>query len=119
MFDLSLSKLALIGAVALVVVGPEKLPKVARMAGTLIGRAQRYLSEVKSEVSRNMVLDDLHSLKEEIRSTARDIEGEFSPAPPAAAPIPDATEAAAFKRKARTFRRNKNRLRQHARSAWP
>jgi Tat protein translocase TatB subunit len=48
MIDLGLSKLAVIGVVALIVIGPEKLPKVARMAGTLYGRAQRYLHEVKS-----------------------------------------------------------------------
>ena len=86
------------------------------MAGALIGRAQRYLNDVKSEVSRNMALDDLHSLKEEIHSTARDIQDEFSPAPPAAAPVPTAIDSAAYKRKARTFRRNRNRLRQKARS---
>ena len=52
MIDLGLTKIAILGVVALVVIGPEKLPKVARMAGTLYGRAQRYLHEVKSEVSR-------------------------------------------------------------------
>jgi sec-independent protein translocase protein TatB len=59
MIDLGLSKLAIIGVVALIVIGPEKLPKVARMAGTLYGRAQRYLHEVKSEVSREIELDEL------------------------------------------------------------
>jgi len=59
MIDLGLSKLALIGVVALVVVGPERLPKVARMAGTLMGRAQRYMAEVKSEVNRQVELDEL------------------------------------------------------------
>ena len=54
MIDLGLTKLAVIGVVALVVIGPEKLPKVARMAGTLYGRAQRYLNEVKTEVSREI-----------------------------------------------------------------
>ena len=54
MIDLGLSKLAIIGVVALIVIGPEKLPKVARMAGTLYGRAQRYLHEVKSEVTREI-----------------------------------------------------------------
>ena len=59
MIDLSLSKLALIGVVALVVIGPEKLPKVARMAGAILGRAQRYINDVKSEVSRDMALQDV------------------------------------------------------------
>ena len=58
MIDLGLSKLAIIGVVALIVIGPEKLPKVARMAGSLYGRAQRYLHEVKSEVSREIELEE-------------------------------------------------------------
>jgi sec-independent protein translocase protein TatB len=63
MIDLGLTKIAIIGVVALIVIGPEKLPKVARMAGTLYGRAQRYLHEVKSEVSREIELDELRHLK--------------------------------------------------------
>jgi sec-independent protein translocase protein TatB len=54
MFDIGLSKMALIGAVALVVIGPEKLPRVARTVGTLLGKAQRYVSDVKAEVNRSM-----------------------------------------------------------------
>jgi sec-independent protein translocase protein TatB len=54
MIDLGVSKLALIAVVALVVVGPERLPKVARMIGNLFGRAQRYMADVKSEVNRQM-----------------------------------------------------------------
>lgn len=71
MIDLGLSKLAIIGVVALVVIGPEKLPKVARMAGTLYGRAQRYLHEVKSEVSREIELDELRNLQKEVQESAR------------------------------------------------
>ena len=52
MLDLGISKMALIGAVALVVIGPEKLPRVARTVGALLGRAQRYVADVKSEVNR-------------------------------------------------------------------
>ena len=62
MIDLGQSKLAIIGVVALIVIGPEKLPKVARVAGSLYGRAQRYLHEVKSEVSREIELDELRNL---------------------------------------------------------
>jgi Tat protein translocase TatB subunit len=51
MIDLGISKLALIGAVALIVIGPERLPKVARTVGALVGRAQRYINDVKAEVS--------------------------------------------------------------------
>ncbi len=79
MIDLSLSKLALIGVVALVVIGPEKLPKVARMAGAILGRAQRYINDVKSEVSRDMALDELHNLKREVQEAAEDIESSLRP----------------------------------------
>ena len=54
MIDIGLSKMALIGAVALIVIGPEKLPRVARTVGTLLGKAQRYVSDVKAEVNRSM-----------------------------------------------------------------
>jgi sec-independent protein translocase protein TatB len=73
MIDLGLSKLAIIGVVALIVIGPEKLPKVARMAGTLYGRAQRYLHEVKSEVSREIELDELRNLQKEVAEAAHSI----------------------------------------------
>jgi sec-independent protein translocase protein TatB len=127
MIDLGLTKLAVIGAVALVVIGPEKLPKVARMAGTLYGRAQRYLHDVKSEVSREIEMEELrnlhkdiqdsaHSFKSEVETFRSDVEqtvsshmGEvesawrgdtsFTPAPTA---TPDDIE-----RKARDFRRKK------------
>ncbi|WP_256078754.1 Sec-independent protein translocase protein TatB [Massilia sp. YIM B04103] len=73
MIDLGLSKLAIIGVVALVVIGPEKLPKVARMAGTLYGRAQRYLHDVKAEVSREIELEELKNLHKEVQETAQSI----------------------------------------------
>lgn len=74
MIDLGLSKLALIGVVALIVVGPERLPKVARMAGSLFGRAQRYINEVKSEVSREIELDELRKMQKEMQEAASDVE---------------------------------------------
>lgn len=74
MIDLGLSKLALIGVVALVVVGPERLPKVARMAGTLFGRAQRYINEVKSEVSREIELDELRKMHKDVQEAASNVE---------------------------------------------
>ena len=58
MLDLGLSKMALIGAVALIVIGPEKLPRVARTVGTLLGKAQRYVADVKAEVNRSMDLEE-------------------------------------------------------------
>ena len=76
MIDLGLSKIAIIGVVALIVIGPEKLPKVARMAGTLYGRAQRYLHDVKSEVSREIELDELRNLSKEVHDTATEFQSD-------------------------------------------
>lgn len=75
MIDLGISKLALIGAVALVVIGPEKLPRVARTVGTLLGKAQRYVADVKAEVNRTMELDELKKMKESMETAARDVQG--------------------------------------------
>ncbi len=74
MFDIGLSKMALIGAVALVVIGPEKLPRVARTVGMLLGRAQRYVTDVKAEVNRSMELDELRKMKDTMEGAARDVE---------------------------------------------
>ena len=74
MIDLGISKLALIGAVALVVIGPEKLPRVARMVGTLLGKAQRYVADVKAEVNRSMELDELKKMKDSVTSAAQDVQ---------------------------------------------
>ena len=74
MIDLGISKLALIGAVALVVIGPEKLPRVARTVGALLGKAQRYVADVKAEVNRSMELDELKKMKESVETAARDVE---------------------------------------------
>jgi sec-independent protein translocase protein TatB len=75
MIDLGVSKLALIAVVALIVVGPERLPKIARMAGNLFGRAQRYMADVKSEVSRQMDVEEFKKLREESVSAFKDVEG--------------------------------------------
>lgn len=74
MIDLGISKLALIGAVALIVIGPEKLPRVARTVGALLGKAQRYVSDVKAEVSRSMELEELKKMKDSVTDAARDVE---------------------------------------------
>ncbi len=74
MIDLGISKLALIGVVALVVIGPEKLPKVARTVGALLGKAQRYVSDVKAEVSRSIELEELKKMKESMEGAAKDVE---------------------------------------------
>ncbi len=74
MIDLGISKMALIGAVALIVIGPEKLPRVARMVGAMLGKAQRYVADVKNEVNRSMELDELKKMKDSVESAARDVE---------------------------------------------
>lgn len=66
--------MALIGVIALIVIGPKDLPKVARMAGSLFGRARRYISEVKSEVSREIELDELRNLQKDVRDAAQEVE---------------------------------------------
>jgi sec-independent protein translocase protein TatB len=74
MLDLGLSKMALIGAVALIVIGPEKLPRVARTVGMLFGRAQRYVNEVKAEVNRAMDIDELKRMKDTVEQAGHEVE---------------------------------------------
>jgi sec-independent protein translocase protein TatB len=77
MIDLGISKIALIGVVALVVIGPEKLPKVARTVGALLGKAQRYVADVKAEVNRSMELEELKKMKTSMEEAARNVESSF------------------------------------------
>ncbi len=74
MIDFGFDKLALIGAVALIVIGPEKLPKVARTVGHLFGKAQRYVADVKAEVNRSIELDELKKMKTQFEDAARDVQ---------------------------------------------
>jgi sec-independent protein translocase protein TatB len=74
MFDFSIGEIAVIGVVALVVLGPERMPKVARTIGEWIGKAQRYVNEVKSDINREMELAELKKLQEEARSPAQSIQ---------------------------------------------
>jgi sec-independent protein translocase protein TatB len=74
MFDFSFGELALIGAVALVVLGPERLPKVARTVGDWLGKAQRYVSQVKADINREMELAELKKLQEEARAAAQSVQ---------------------------------------------
>lgn len=74
MIDFGFDKLALIGAVALIVIGPEKLPKVARTVGHLFGKAQRYVADVKAEVNRSIELEELKKMKTDFENAARNVE---------------------------------------------
>ena len=78
MFDVGFSELIVIGIVALVVIGPERLPKVARTVGLLLGRMQRYVNEVKADINREMQLDELKQLKEDMQESARNFESQLS-----------------------------------------
>jgi sec-independent protein translocase protein TatB len=73
MIDFGFDKLALIGAVALIVIGPQKLPRVARTVGHLIGKAQRYVADVKAEVNRSIELEELKKMKTEFEDAAHDM----------------------------------------------
>jgi sec-independent protein translocase protein TatB len=73
MLDIGISKLMLVAGIALVVIGPERLPRVARMAGTLIGRAQRYVADVKAEVNRSIELEELNKVRREFETAAHDV----------------------------------------------
>ncbi len=107
MFDIGFSELMVIGVVALLVIGPEKLPKVARTLGHLLGRAQRYVNDVKSDINREIQLDELKKLQSQVTDSARALEDSVrkeyesarsvleSPARAAAAELEDAAQQVA------------------------
>lgn len=74
MFDIGFSELMLIGIVALVVIGPERLPKVARTAGQWLGRLNRYVSQVKQDIDRDIKLDELRKMQQDMKDTAQKYE---------------------------------------------
>ena len=74
MFDIGFSELIVIGLVALIVIGPERMPVVARTLGALLGRAQRYVNEVKYEIRREMQVDDLKNLQSQITEQINEVE---------------------------------------------
>jgi sec-independent protein translocase protein TatB len=74
MFDIGFSEMMLIAVVALIVIGPERLPKVARTLGHLFGRMQRYVNDVKADISREMELDELRKLQTQIQDAAHSFE---------------------------------------------
>ncbi|CEN55265.1 Sec-independent protein translocase protein TatB [Candidatus Methylopumilus turicensis] len=101
MFDVGFSELVLIAVVAMIVIGPERLPKVARTAGALLGRMQRYVANVKSEVEREMQFEDLKKLQQEIQAQSRELENSIlaptaSDASPAQSELPLQDQKAAI-----------------------
>lgn len=78
MFDIGFSELMILAVVALVVIGPERLPKVARTVGHLMGRFQRYVGDVKSDIDRELRLEEMKKLRQEVEMQARNIETQVS-----------------------------------------
>lgn len=74
MLDIAFSELVVIGVVALIVIGPEKLPKVAKTAGILLGRAQRYVNDIKTDLNRQIQFEELKALQAQMAEQARDLE---------------------------------------------
>ena len=74
MFDIGFSEMMLIAVVALVVLGPERLPRVARQAGQWLGKLRRYVDDVKTDINRQMELEELRNLKNQMTEAAREIE---------------------------------------------
>jgi sec-independent protein translocase protein TatB len=74
MFDIGFSELMVIGLVALIVIGPERLPRVARTLGHLAGRLQRYVADVKADINREVELEELRKMKDSVQQAAANIE---------------------------------------------
>src|ERR671924_1472025 len=74
MFDIGFSELLVIGVVALIVIGPQKLPRVARTAGHLLGRLQRYVADVKADINREIELDELRKMRDSMQQAASNFE---------------------------------------------
>ena len=80
MFDIAFSEIVVIGVVALVVIGPERLPRVAKTLGHMFGRLQRYVNDVKADINRELELDELRKLQSEVQTAARDLESSVTSA---------------------------------------
>jgi sec-independent protein translocase protein TatB len=74
MFDIGFSELLVIGVVALVVIGPERLPRVARTLGHLAGRLQRYVADVKADINREIELDELRKMRDSMQKAASEMQ---------------------------------------------
>ena len=78
MFDVGFSELIVIALVALIVIGPERLPRVARTLGALLGRAQRYVNDVKADIQREVDLDELKNIRSTFQEAAKSVEQSVS-----------------------------------------
>src|SRR5262245_48017050 len=80
MFDVGFSEILVIAVVALIVIGPERLPKTARTLGHLFGRLQRYVADVKADINREIELDELRKLRDQMKTAAGELESSMSSA---------------------------------------
>ena len=80
MFDIGFSELLVIGLVALIVIGPERLPRVARTIGILAGRLQRYVADVKADINREVELEELHKMKDSVQTEISKAESDLNAA---------------------------------------
>lgn len=80
MFDFGFSEMVVVAVVGLIVLGPERLPKVAKQAGQWLGKLQRYVADVKSDINRQMELDELRKLQSEVSGAARELKGSLESA---------------------------------------
>jgi sec-independent protein translocase protein TatB len=78
MFDVSFSEIIVIAVVALIVIGPEKLPKVARTLGMLTGRMQRYVTSIKADIDRELRMDELRKMEQESRNSIMSVQADIS-----------------------------------------
>src|SRR5438094_6010406 len=74
MFDIGFSELLVIGVVALIVIGPQKLPRVARTVGHLLGRMQRYVADVKADINREIELEELRKMRDSMQKAASEMQ---------------------------------------------
>lgn len=94
MFDISFSELMLIGVIALIVIGPERLPKVARTVGHLLGRAQRYVNDVKTDIRKEMDATEIGNLKDQMQEAAQSVKSSVEESGKSLkAPLDEAQEA--------------------------
>jgi sec-independent protein translocase protein TatB len=80
MFDIGFTEIVVIAVVALIVIGPERLPKAARTLGHLFGRLQRYVADVKADINREMQLEELRKLQQQVQTAATEFESSMSTA---------------------------------------
>lgn len=78
MFDVAFSELLVIAVIALVIIGPEKLPRVARTLGMISGRLRRYVTTIKADIEREMQMEELQKMQQDLRRSTHQIQSELN-----------------------------------------